>query len=216
MTEALQASLAEAAKDPRRVEATRPEVAAEAITLLMEGVSETAVERKTGISKRTVYALRVRHNEVLKLGREEAARRAGQLAEKARSLALVRLQIMDPREATDEADRQKREALLLKINPRDLAVSYGVATDKGERLATEAPAQVSASVPSLESCRNALEEARALSAERRRAEEQQRQREMEKQIAEQVQRQLEEREGAAATVVELSPGRDTAGARLAK
>jgi len=211
MTEALQASLAEAAKDPRRVEATRPEVAAEAITLLMEGVSETAVERKTGISKRTVYALRVRHNEVLKLGREEAARRAGQLAEKARSLALVRLQIMDPREATDEADRQKREALLLKINPRDLAVSYGVATDKGERLATEAPAQVSANVPSLEAAREALEEARQLVAERQQAQEQQRQREMEKQVAEQVQRQLEEREGAAEKVVELSPGRKVGG-----
>ncbi len=42
------------------------------ITKRMEGVSETAVERKTGICERTIYALRVTHNEVLKLGREEA------------------------------------------------------------------------------------------------------------------------------------------------
>ena len=210
MSEQLEQSLREAAQaDARSVEAKRPEQAAQALMMLCDGMSERAVERGTGISARCVSTMKKRHAEFLQVGRAEAARRAARLASKAESVALQKLRLLDPEESSDAADRAEREETLKKLNPRDVLVTYGVACDKSRQL--EVPPAVVADhskVPSLETIRSALEEARAVVAARKEDEERAKETEIETRVAE----RLREIEGAE-NVIEIGGGTERTSSR---
>ena len=199
----LESSLLKVAEElPGSVEAKKPKAADIVLVMLADGMSERAIERSTKISARTVRAMKGRHAEYLRVGREESCRRAARLAEKAGSVALQRLVLLDPEEATSKEDRLVREAALRKLNPRDMLTTYGIAVDKvGVLEASPAePVKVEHEF-TLEDASAFLNDLRAKSAEGQEADKAK----MDRAIAEGVQRALEEREDAAAKVVEL-PG----------
>ena len=202
-TPALAASVAaRATGDPRTAEAKNPGKALEALTLAAEGESQTAIQAKTGLGKRTVRRLMHDHREAMAQERLKASVRAAESAELARSIAVQRMRMMDPASAENEEEREQRTELLKKTNVRDLSVTYGVLTDKAEKLSDhpEMVAEVTKG-PSLDLARKALDEARALTGARSEAE-------IEKRVAE----RLREIEGAE-NVIEIGGGTESKAGR---
>ena len=126
-----------ATADPRTAEAKRPEAALEALTLAAEGVAQNEIQKRTGLGKRTVRRLMSDHREAMVEERLKASLRAAEAAELARNIVVQRLRMMDPSQAKNEEDRAERIELLKKVNVRDLSVTYGVMTDKSEKLADQ-------------------------------------------------------------------------------
>ena len=105
--------------DPRHVESKHPQEAARALEMLSQGASLASIEQVTGLSITSISRMRRSHAEVLGEMRSRAAVDAAQTAEAYRLLM----------NAKAEALASNPEQLA-KTNPQQLAVAYGVATDK--------------------------------------------------------------------------------------
>jgi hypothetical protein len=152
----LQRELAEslakqAATSPTKIEAKRPHEAAQAIELLAQGVSIVRIKEETGISLCALTRLRQDHSEVISHRQERAASDAARAADGYRILLMERANQLgeDP-------------AALAKINPKDLAITFGVCTDKAMSLSGRATVVIEhRTAPSREEYREALKQAQA-------------------------------------------------------
>ncbi|MDA1006322.1 MAG: hypothetical protein O3A87_07550 [Verrucomicrobia bacterium] len=128
----LQRELAEsiakqAASSPTKIESKRPHEAAQAIELLAQGVSIVRIKEETGISLCALTRLRQDHSEVISHRQERAANDAARAADAFRMLL------------EEKADQLGQDAeALAKVNPKDLAITFGVCTDKALSLAGRA------------------------------------------------------------------------------
>ena len=102
------------------IERRMPKEAVEALEMMCNGVTYRNIELKTGIKFDTLMALRSRHKVAVEIRREQLAADGFEMAEGLRLLAQQKMSDLaaDPKE-------------LKKVNLRDLAISYGVAVDKG-------------------------------------------------------------------------------------
>ena len=104
---------------------------------IANGESARSVRAATGAGTKSIERMRRDHAIALRAARAVMAENAAKLAEKNRRLAVQRLDLMDPEQATNDADRAEREKILLKTGPKDLALSYAITLDKQLRLEGE-------------------------------------------------------------------------------
>jgi len=113
------------------VEVKRPEAAILAIERVAQGVSGREVERVTGLSHGVLARLRYDHREAIDARRARAADDAEEAAERFRLLII------------EKANQLERDPeALAKINPKDLALGYGILRDKASNLRGDAVAVV--------------------------------------------------------------------------
>ena len=150
----LQRELAEsiakqAASSPVKVEAKKPEQAAVAIEMLAQGVGIVRVREATGLSLCALTRLRQDHCEVISHRQERAANDAARAADAYRMLL------------EEKADQLGQDAeALAKLSPKDLAVTYGICTDKAMSLSGRATVVIEhRTAPSREEYREALKQA---------------------------------------------------------
>lgn len=138
------------------LERRRPDVAVEVLTRLGAGGTVMATAAELGIDKDTVSRVRARNREWVDEERERQMVTARGLATK------IMLAVQDEAEALADPERRG------KVGIKDLTIAGAIWLDKAERLSDRADVrlEVRVTVPSLEACREALEEARALAGER--------------------------------------------------
>lgn len=112
-------------------EVKNPEESALALEMLANGETYAAVEAATGISKKTLVGLRYRHSDAIGVRRERAADDAEHMAERYRAIL----------EQKAEQLEEGGEALA-KVNPKDLALTYGILRDKASTLRGDASSVV--------------------------------------------------------------------------
>lgn len=135
-------------KGPERSD---PKMAVLAIEMLCQGYGYREVEEQTGIVFDRLLTLRARHEVAIDVRRKQLA---GDGFEMAEGLRLLTRQKMDMLAKNPEA--------LAKVNLKDLAISYGVAVDKG-MLALDGNRTIVEHVsrkPSLADAQAAIDEAR--------------------------------------------------------
>lgn len=101
-------------------EQKNPEKAVMALELLAEGKGYQAVGEATGLTFDQIVGLRARHIVAIEVRRKQLAEDGFEMAEGLRLLAKQKMAML-----ADDPDA------LAKVNLRDLAISYGVAVDKG-------------------------------------------------------------------------------------
>jgi hypothetical protein len=98
---------------------------------LARGDSLSRIRREEGVSGATIARMRLAHREALNERKMQAARDAEYMAERYRLLADERVEQL-------ENDPEQ----LKKVNPKDLALGYGILTDKSAQLRGDATAVV--------------------------------------------------------------------------
>ena len=130
-------------------EVRNPERSALALEMLANGETYAAVEAATGISKKTLVSLRYRHSDAIGVRRERAADDAEHMAERYRA-------ILEQKAEQLESDGDA----LARVNPKDLALTYGILRDKASTLRGDASSVVEHKRGvSLEDARKMIEEA---------------------------------------------------------
>lgn len=146
----LLASVVEA--DSRTLEARQPAKALFCLELLAEGATWEEVAEKTGLSFTQIGAVKSRHEVAIDVRKKQLAIDGFEMAEGLRLLMKQKLAML-----ADNPDA------LAKVGVKDLALSYGIAIDKGMQALGENKMVIEhkASKPSLEDAKKAIEEARA-------------------------------------------------------
>lgn len=130
-------------------EVRNPEGCALALEMLANGETYAAIEGATGISRNTLVSLRYRHSDAIEVRRERAADDAEHMAERYRA-------ILEQRAEQLEGDGEA----LARVNPKDLALTYGILRDKASTLRGDASSVVEHKKGlSLEDARRMIEEA---------------------------------------------------------
>lgn len=130
-------------------EVREPEKCALALEMLASGETYSAVEAATGIKKKTLVGLRYRHSDAIGVRRERAADDAEHMAERYRA-------ILEQKAEQLEGDSEA----LARVNPKDLALTYGILRDKASTLRGDASSVVEHKRGvSLEDARRMIEEA---------------------------------------------------------
>ena len=134
------------------LERKNPKMAVLALELLSAGKGYKEVEEITGIGFDSLTGLRARHEMAIEVRRKQLAGDGFEMAEGLRLLAKQKMEML-----ANDPDA------LAKVNLRDLAISYGVAVDKG-MLALDGNRTIVEHVsrkPSLADAQAAIDEARA-------------------------------------------------------
>ena len=130
-------------------EVREPEKCALALEMLANGETYVAVEAATGIRRQTLVSLRYRHSDAIGVRRERAADDAEHMAERYRA-------ILEQKAEQLEGDGEA----LARVNPKDLALTYGILRDKASTLRGDASSVVEHKKGlSLEDARKMIEEA---------------------------------------------------------
>jgi len=120
-----------------------------ALEMLANGETYAAIEGATGINRKTLVSLKYRHSDAIEVRRERAADDAEHMAERYRA-------ILEEKASMLEGDRE----MLGKVNPKDLALTYGILRDKASTLRGDATSVIEHKRGvSLEDAKKALEEA---------------------------------------------------------
>jgi hypothetical protein len=117
------------AEHPKSVECLRPEQAVMALEMMARGARYVDVEEATGISVYTLMRMRQDHAGTLAERRKVAAEKAELVAEQYGELLLRKAEQL-------HCDRGALE----KVNPKDLALTYGIVQDHRAKLSGEATA----------------------------------------------------------------------------
>ena len=114
-----------------KLEVRKPRESALALEMLANGERYADVVAATGLSYANVAALRTRHGEAIAIRREKAADDAEHMADLYREALERRAeQVLGSEEA------------LARVNPKDLALAYGIMRDKASGLRGDATAVV--------------------------------------------------------------------------
>lgn len=135
------------------IERKDPKKAVLALEMLCNGKGYREVEELTGIGFDSLIGLRARHEVAIETRRKQLAGDGFEMAEGLRLLAKQKMEML-----ANDPDA------LAKVNLRDLAISYGVAVDKG-MLALDGNRTIVEHVsrkPSLADAQAAIDEARAM------------------------------------------------------
>ena len=134
------------------VERKDPKLAVLALEMMCQGWGHREITEQTGIPFDNLLTLRARHEMAIDTRRKQLAGDGFEMAEGLRLLAKQKMEML-----ANDPDA------LAKVNIRDLAISYGVAVDKG-MLALDGNRTIVEHVsrkPSLEDAQAAIDEARA-------------------------------------------------------
>ena len=142
-------SVAKAKKDWRAIEVREPKKAALALEMIADYRPYREIVKATGIDSATLTRLKHRHLGAIELRRERAAEESEELADLYRQVS---------REKADQLLGDPEA--LSKVNPKDLALTVGIHTDKGMSLRGEATSVVEHKrVLSIEDAKREIEEA---------------------------------------------------------
>jgi len=131
------------------MEVKNPEACALALEMLADGESYSRVCEATGLTHGVLARLRYDHREAIGVRREKAADDAEHMAERYRAILEEKANML-------EVDKE----MLGKVNPKDLALTYGILRDKASSLRGDATSVVEHKRGvTLEDARKAVEEA---------------------------------------------------------
>jgi hypothetical protein len=138
--------------DSRTLEAREPTKAMLCLELLADGSTWQEVADETGWSFNQISAVKSRHEVAIDIRKKQLAADGFEMAEGLRLLLKQKMAML-----ADNPDA------LAKVNVKDLALSYGIAVDKGMQALGENKMVIEhkAGKPSLEDAMKAIEEARA-------------------------------------------------------
>lgn len=136
----------------RTLEAREPTKAMLCLELLADGSTWQQVADETGWSFTQIGAVKARHETAIELRKKQLAADGFEMAEGIRLLMKQKMAML-----ADNPDA------LAKVNVKDLALSYGIAVDKGMQALGENKMVIEhkAGKPSLEDAMKAIEDARA-------------------------------------------------------
>ena len=136
----------------RTLEAREPTKAMLCLELLADGSTWQQVADETGWSFNQIGAVKARHETAIEVRKKQLAADGFEMAEGIRLLMKQKMAML-----ADNPDA------LAKVNVKDLALSYGIAVDKGMLALGENKMVIEhkAGKPSLEDAMKAIEEARA-------------------------------------------------------
>ena len=136
----------------RTLEAREPTKAMLCLELLADGSTWQQVADETGWSFTQIGAVKARHEVAIEMRKKQLAADGFEMAEGIRLLMKQKMAML-----ADNPDA------LAKVNVKDLALSYGIAVDKGMQALGENKMVIEhkAGKPSLEDAMKAIEDARA-------------------------------------------------------